>query len=911
MRLCSAFLRTACWIVIASGVSCAPQAGDDPKQRRDACDPNPCEQDGKTRCEIEDGAAVCACDEGLVSDGRGGCTSTDKWSPAIAGSAVNASGAEQFTAHVRVVDGDDKPISGATLRVGTRALLTDVEGRAGFTQLPTGALSRVKVSAEGYVTAVRQLSIANAGLSELDVELVKQGKLQKFDAAENTLLQVGNVGVRLPARTFVAATGGKRASGEVSARITSFAPSALADRAWPGDRQARNAAGQPTLVERWLGGLHAEFADAKGEALQLGPGSTAQLSIALPADAPLAQGDSVGLWALDETSGLWLLESSCSVSIVGAQKTCLGRVSHFSTWAAGIEWDIYKPGSVGCLNVTLDVKLPSEYLANTQGVHVMECDGDDCSRSVMWNEGQAIYLHGTGEHTDSLCGVTSAKRDVRVVIQLQVDHQAEAPAGDIAPGTYLYVTDPVDLQSFKEKLGAQVMLNQTFEPASDCELLCSQVAITLDEAAFKDLPRYADEDGDHYFVPAKEGETLPALLGRADCDDADARVHPWAFELACGGVDYDCDGEVPPEAQVGWRDVPDPWLWNYRLCPADCAQKDDAEIPGNLYDENCDGRIEDPDSDGYTYYEAPFDCDESSAEAHPGAHEVAGNWIDEDCDGIALDWDGDGYFAWGHEAAALEQLGVDADAHPEQFGDCNDGSRYVHPGVPVEQEVGALARFYRELPSGGYARTESFCSYFDDDGTANANLYYLLTDRNCDGFVSDMDGDGWTDPRDKSLGDKAAYDCNDIDPRVHPSNPIAVGADGKWKCEMPAASQLVDDAVCEVHGEALSMGCPPLPIEGQSVANSCYDVPNKQNLKLAFCIFDGWETGNPLKWKPGQAWGPCDGGQVLPACPAGYTCGGQQPYSKELEAYLMEKYTDGEPLKYKGMCFKNCVLETE
>jgi hypothetical protein len=892
------------WIGMVA--SCATQEAP----TNDPCSPNPCKLAGKSVCSVAADAAVCACDNGFVADGRGGCTTTESWSTNIAGNVVDSSGATEFTAHLRVVDADDSPIAGASLLIGKRVLKTDVEGRGAFPQLPTDALSRMQITADGYAPVVRQLSIVNAGMSELNIELVKQGKLQTFDAAARTTLQTGNVGLTLPARGFVVASAGKRVQGEIKAHITSFAPSALADRAWPGDRQARNAAGEPTLVERWLGGVHAQFEDAQGKALQLGPGSTAKLSIALPADATLAQGEDVGLWALDEELGLWLLQSSCRVSVQGsgasAQKVCTGQVGHFSTWAAGVEWDIYKPGSVGCLNVTLDVKLPVAYAANTQQIHVMQCTGEDCSRSVMWNEGQALYLRNDKDQPEALCGVTSARNDVRVVVQLEVEQKERRADLALGDGTYLYVTEPVDLQSFKEKLGSQVMLNQTLEPAEDCKLLCAQVAITVDEGALKNLPRYSDEDADHYFTPANDGEALPSLLGPADCDDKNSRVHPYAFELACGGIDYNCDGNVPPEEQVRWQDVSDPWLWNVALCPASCAIKGEKEIPGNFYDEDCDGVVEDADGDGYTSYGEPADCDDSIAEAHPGGREVAGNRIDEDCDGIALDYDGDGYFAWGHELAALEQLGIDPDKEPERFGDCDDGFAGANPGQPLKQEVGSLLQLYRRLPDDRYARTEQFCSYFNDDGKPNANLYYLLTDRNCDGFVTDMDGDGWTDPRDQSLGADKAYDCNDLDPRIHPADPPVLGADGKPKCEVPPASQLIDDAICPVEGATLPEGCSPLPIEGQSVPTSCYKVPNKQDIDISFCIYEGWETGNPLKWKPGQAWGPCDGGQVLPGCPEGYQCGGQQPYSTELEAFLMQKYTGGKPIPYKGMCFKIC-----
>src|SRR5262245_38459864 len=194
----------SCWlvaraVVVVLAVGCGSDSGS---ENKDPCDPNPCKQSGKTQCEVVDEVAVCGCDDGLAPNGRGGCESIKDWSATVAGNAVSSSGATQYTAHVRVVDADDKPIEGAKRNVGKRAIKTDVEGRAPFSELEAGTLSSMKITADGYVPALRQLSIGNAGTRELVVELVKQAESRSIDSGVNTTLQAGVADIVLPKRAF-------------------------------------------------------------------------------------------------------------------------------------------------------------------------------------------------------------------------------------------------------------------------------------------------------------------------------------------------------------------------------------------------------------------------------------------------------------------------------------------------------------------------------------------------------------------------------------------------------------------------------------------------------------------------------------------------------------------------------------
>lgn len=56
---------------------------------------------------------------------------------------------------------------------------------------------------------------------------------------------------------------------------------------------------------------------------------------------------------------------------------------------------------------------------------------------------------------------------------------------------------------------------------------------------------FADEDGDGQGDPRRGREGPPAtgwVANDGDCDDADARVHPYARDRPGDGLDADCDG---------------------------------------------------------------------------------------------------------------------------------------------------------------------------------------------------------------------------------------------------------------------------------------------------------------------------------------------------------------------------------
>ena len=173
-----------------------------------------------------------------------------------------------------------------------------------------------------------------------------------------------------------------------------------------------------------------------------------------------------------------------------------------------------------------------------------------------------------------------------------------------------------------------------------------------------------------------------------DCDDANADVFPGNPET-CDAADNDCDGEV----DEGYDADDD----GYTFCAGDCRDSDplinpDATELCDDVDNNCDGDVDeafDLDGDGFIDANDPFcadlygpgganedlgDCDDTTADVQPGAHEITTDTIDNDCD-TCIDecedqdedgWDNCAASDSGDSACAVD---TDGDGVPNNSGD--------------------------------------------------------------------------------------------------------------------------------------------------------------------------------------------------------------------------------------------------
>lgn len=272
-----------------------------------------------------------------------------------------------------------------------------------------------------------------------------------------------------------------------------------------------------------------------------------------------------------------------------------------------------------------------------------------------------------------------------------------------------------------------------------------------------------------------------------DCDDGNAWVYPYAYEM-CNGLDDNCNGQV------------DEWP---------IATNDSNAVPLN-YDGDGDGYGEFavtwvcPGTTGYVETYGPVDCDDSNPTVHPNATETC-NGINDDCDwytdevyNFFLDADADGF----GDVRFLYFGCVFMDGWVLNSADCSDTNASIYPGAA--ELCDSKDNDCDGVAEEGWDQTRCPSMNTDDDGDWYYEAWYDCDDTNpmvpstveyyldgvdndCDGIADEIpsgikiyyfdgDGDGFGTSSSEGIsnqpytGVSLSGDCDDEDSSVYPGH---------------------------------------------------------------------------------------------------------------------------------------------
>jgi len=248
-----------------------------------------------------------------------------------------------ITGRITAVDGTE--LAGVTVNV-----LASGASQTTVTSAANGHFSAVLVANADYVLQFSAAGYADQvvparspkqdGSIFLDISMIARGAVQTFDAATDAVI-TGNDGasVSVAANSFVDANGAV-VTGNIDVTVTPVdvsSPATLA--AFPGEFSGvlEGAVDDTAIIS--FGTVEFEFSQ-NGQPLQLGGNQTAGVLLPIYIDtyqdgSPIAIGDTIPLWSLNEDTGIWVQEGTGTVVASTDSPTGLAMdatVSHFSWW---------------------------------------------------------------------------------------------------------------------------------------------------------------------------------------------------------------------------------------------------------------------------------------------------------------------------------------------------------------------------------------------------------------------------------------------------------------------------------------------------------------------------------------------------------------------------------------------------
>ena len=252
----------------------------------------------------------------------------------------------------RIVDEDNDPIQGVTIRIGTTVTTTDLFGM--FSASSSEVFEKfayINAEKTGYIKGSRALTPSTTEVNRVEIMLLKEDVIATIASGETAMVNLTN-GTEVSFSGNYTREDGTPYSGQVDVVLKHLSPEdENMDAMMPGMLYAQDGSGDAVALETY-GMVAVELKSSSGEALQLSEGSTSQITMPVPANSvnPPA---TIPLWHFDEEAGYWIEEGEATLQ----GNMYVGEVSHFSFW----NYDYPYPSIFLCITLVDEGGRPLAY----------------------------------------------------------------------------------------------------------------------------------------------------------------------------------------------------------------------------------------------------------------------------------------------------------------------------------------------------------------------------------------------------------------------------------------------------------------------------------------------------------------------------------------------------------------------